>query len=527
MSSGLGVLDEDLGGIDIVDGAGGHSWVPLGKGPSRAVRYGDRAFVSLRGERAIAELAEHDGGWSVQRHIGVGAEPFGLVIVGDRLYVACGLEGDVEELDLVSGEVQRRFPIPGQPRWLAATEDRVYVASSFGSTVHVITLASGAIDAMDLAPPVLPETPGTDLRLTGDPLVTTIGTVVFPAQVCFTVISGVVTVGSGQPYYGDDLSPTRPVLVDVPEGGGPVNVTSLNPPAIWFNYPTAVAEDGGELVVGFEGSSVMTRVALVASERALSRDAPVMDRVPRVDNLTVVPGRGILARSRLDRAVYQLSDDKVLFELRATNLSASAARGRMLFFGADNPATAASGISCSSCHFEGRTDGLTWSIPNGKRQTMSLSERVAERSPLRWDGDRKSVAEDAMETSKLIGGTGLSEEQGRDIEAFLKTLAPPDVPSRAGEEELARGRQAFERAGCERCHGGALATDSTLHTREAGASILTPSLLGVAATPPYLHDGSVPTLSVLVERAQELTLGDTSMLSAEDKEALVRYLESL
>ncbi len=58
-------------------------------------------------------------------------------------------------------------------------------------------------------------------------------------------------------------------------------------------------------------------------------------------------------------------------------------------------------------------------------------------------------------------------------------------------------------------------------------SAKTPSLTGVAATPPFLHDGSVATLEELVERARELELGDTSMLSKEERAALVTYMKSL
>jgi cytochrome c peroxidase len=54
----------------------------------------------------------------------------------------------------------------------------------------------------------------------------------------------------------------------------------------------------------------------------------------------------------------------------------------------------------------------------------------------------------------------------------------------------------------------------------------TPSLSGVASSPPYLHDGSAPT----IHDALELTrgkMGDITSLSADDEAALVEYVRSL
>ncbi len=54
----------------------------------------------------------------------------------------------------------------------------------------------------------------------------------------------------------------------------------------------------------------------------------------------------------------------------------------------------------------------------------------------------------------------------------------------------------------------------------------TPSLSGVAATPPYLHDGSALTLRGVLE-ATRGKMGDISSLSSDDEDALVEYLRSL
>jgi hypothetical protein len=52
----------------------------------------------------------------------------------------------------------------------------------------------------------------------------------------------------------------------------------------------------------------------------------------------------------------------------------------------------------------------------------------------------------------------------------------------------------------------------------------TPTLLGVWATPPYLHDGSAQTLAQVIENPRH---GDSAALSVEDRRALAAYLLQL
>jgi hypothetical protein len=47
------------------------------------------------------------------------------------------------------------------------------------------------------------------------------------------------------------------------------------------------------------------------------------------------------------------------------------------------------------------------------------------------------------------------------------------------------------------------------------------------ATRPYLHDGSSPTLTDLLELVRDGSMGDTSSLSAEELDDLEVYLRSL
>jgi mono/diheme cytochrome c family protein len=102
------------------------------------------------------------------------------------------------------------------------------------------------------------------------------------------------------------------------------------------------------------------------------------------------------------------------------------------------------------------------------------------------------------------------------------------------------GKTLFEKLGCDFCHGGADFTDSArgmlhdvgtitaLSGMHAGGPLLgidTPTLLGVWETPPYLHDGSAPTLrDVLTTRNADDLHGYVSALTAQQIDQLVAYL---
>jgi cytochrome c peroxidase len=54
----------------------------------------------------------------------------------------------------------------------------------------------------------------------------------------------------------------------------------------------------------------------------------------------------------------------------------------------------------------------------------------------------------------------------------------------------------------------------------------TPSLSGLASSPPYLHDGRAHTIRDVLEMTRG-TMGDIRSLSSADEDALVEYLRSL
>jgi cytochrome c peroxidase len=95
-----------------------------------------------------------------------------------------------------------------------------------------------------------------------------------------------------------------------------------------------------------------------------------------------------------------------------------------------------------------------------------------------------------------------------------------------------RGRRLFENAsvGCAVCHTGVKLTDNKTQDVGTGGRFQTPSLLGIAWRPPFMHDGCAPTLTARLADGAcggGNRHGNTSTLSAAERADLVAYLESL
>jgi mono/diheme cytochrome c family protein len=220
--------------------------------------------------------------------------------------------------------------------------------------------------------------------------------------------------------------------------------------------------------------------------------------------------------------------------VETSTLSPEVERGRRLFYSATSTHMSApgSGVSCATCHLDGRNDGLTWPLSNGPRQTMNLSSGIANQTaPFTWTNNVASVADEAMETSQTrMGGDDITDADVADIEAYVGTLRTPDVStSGLDPAAIARGEAVYNRedTSCGTCHAAPLYTDNLSHDLYGLAGVNTPTLLGIAATAPYLHDGSAPTLKAVLQTVRAGQMGDGSTLSDGDLEDLEAYLRSL
>jgi DNA-binding beta-propeller fold protein YncE len=255
-------------------------------------------------------------------------------------------------------------------------------------------------------------------------------------------------------------------------------------------------------------------------------------------------------------------------------LSPAVLLGKRIFYNAEDPRMSRDGyISCASCHLDGGHDGQVWDFTDrgeGLRNTISLRGQGGNAgAPLHWTGNFDEVQDFENDIRSFFGGSGFmngvdfatgtrSQPLGdpkAGISAELDALASyvdslDDAgrsPFRLADGSLSASAQAgqaiFQQLGCQSCHSGARFSDSPTGARHDVGTIKassgqraggvldgldTPTLLGLPASAPYLHDGSASTLLEVLTTANSAGQhGDTSGLSPGELNQLVDYLLQL
>ncbi len=213
-------------------------------------------------------------------------------------------------------------------------------------------------------------------------------------------------------------------------------------------------------------------------------------------------------------------------------------RGKRIFYNAADERMSAEGyISCATCHVDGGHDGRTWDFTGrgeGLRNTTSLLGKGGVRfGAAHWSGNFDEIQDFEHDIRGAFLGEGfLSDEQfsaanttlgapkagmSSDLDALaayvssLGKASLPKSPHRTSTGGLTAqalsGRQTFIDQGCHTCHQGDAFTDGLLHDvgsmrtysgmrlGEKLPGLKTPTLLGVFASAPYLHDGSAKTIN--------------------------------
>ncbi len=248
-------------------------------------------------------------------------------------------------------------------------------------------------------------------------------------------------------------------------------------------------------------------------------------------------------------------------------LGPEARHGRQLFSSVNTAeGTSSFAMACGSCHPDGSTDGVTWTFPAGPRSTPMLAGSP-DTLPLHFDADRDEIADFEHTLRELQGGMGLiygdvpadlgepyvdwKAEPWKHVEAYLREGVRPFPPAspRGGE---ARGRALFEQLRCGTCHAGPhfAAPPIVGEVRVGGGQILNtlhdvgtanpadrvgvgafdpPSLWGLVASAPYLHDGSASTLHDVIANPRHAFAGTAGVgsLGPDERNDLVAYLVSL
>ncbi|MBK7950738.1 MAG: NPCBM/NEW2 domain-containing protein [Deltaproteobacteria bacterium] len=215
--------------------------------------------------------------------------------------------------------------------------------------------------------------------------------------------------------------------------------------------------------------------------------------------------------------------------------------GKQLFYdAADDRIALDDYMSCASCHNDGDGDGRVWDLGGygeGLRNTIDLRGKGTGHGRPHWTGNFDEIQDfesqirglnlgsgllapaDFAATSAPLGPpkAGLSADLDA-LAAYVSSLAtPPASPFRPSLGTLgadaADGRLAFAELGCLGCHSVPSLTDSPTTLRHDVGTIKpssgerldgpldgfdTPGLVGAWSNPPFLHDGSAPTLEAAI-----------------------------
>jgi len=499
----------------------------------------------------------------------VPAEPWGLALSADdaKLVVTSAWGSALTVLDAATFDVKRVVPLPRDPRGVLIDEaGTAFVGHLVGAKMSVVDLGEGqwsdppaTIDlgvrkATPLAQPGdrLAERTGSQgyaLVSVALPATAGIAEATVPRRILFPMVS----VDPGDPerrssvYYGppfDGVAKQTPMVSVVdPERRQPLSKYVLGTSAAAYTreclLPRAAAvrvhrKTPSLLVACFGIDAVLELDALTADPFRAERRRFAVPPGPEGVAIDEASGRAVVF-SQLGGALSVIGLDGEAGATRTIALDyhpppalAAAARGRMLFYRTDDTRVSGDGIACSSCHIDGREDGLTWTTPMGPRQTPMLAGRLDGTAPYGWEGDRPTVAAYIANTVERLGGKGLQAQEIDDLTAFLHVAkAPPRSPRDAAL--VSRGRDLFEGSaqGCGTCHAGGW-TDASAHGFSLATSETfdTPSLQFIGGTAPYFHDGRYATLEALLADPASL-MGHSASLPAEDRLALAAYLRSL
>jgi mono/diheme cytochrome c family protein len=197
-------------------------------------------------------------------------------------------------------------------------------------------------------------------------------------------------------------------------------------------------------------------------------------------------------------------------------------------------ANAAMGMACASCHPEGHEDGRVWQFADvGARRSQSLAGGILGTAPFHWNGDLDGF--DSLMGDVFTGrmaGPELEPTQILAAARWIDTIPAVAISPVADVAAVERGRAIFNdaKAACSTCHSGPRLTNNQSVDVGTLGMMQVPSLRGLAARAPYMHDGCAKTLE---ERFTNTACGggdqhgQTSHLSTDQIVDLVRYLETL
>lgn len=265
------------------------------------------------------------------------------------------------------------------------------------------------------------------------------------------------------------------------------------------------------------------------------------------------------------------------------SLAGNVLRGKKLFYSARdlddhqaNPSRMSLDgyLSCATCHLDGGSDGRVWkrgSFGEGFRVTTPLWGRAGvAHGNVHWSANFDEIQDFELDIVNVFGGRGFLENDGgpntslagananrnSDLDAlagYVASLGTPSIPKSpyrtsggSMSNQARRGQNHFNALSCGVCHNpdtdytdsrlgnnprlhniGTLKSTSGQRLGQVLVGIDTPTLLGLHASAPYLHDGSAGTLAAVFEQTGNSLAHNISSLNQVEKTELIRFLLEL
>jgi YVTN family beta-propeller protein len=504
-------------------------------------------FVACSQDSSVVAVAAD--AFAVDATIAVPAEPWTLGFAGDGTLLATHLLGPgVTAIDPDAAIAIATYKIPDMPARPPGSED---ARLAHGQVRGIYDVIARPHSHELWAPHLLlgTDTPQPDLDFE---------TTVFPA------VSILLDDGTFRLSISIDVA-------DIPGTDGAIADIVSGPHALAFTSDGAFA-----IVVDTNSEDLLLLDANTEREAALLR--PLPGHMP--EGIAIAPDNtvayvdqrntgdvAVIALTRTSDALALAVDGAPIPRFANDPMPPDMRLGQHLFYSANSdefPITTNHWVACASCHIEGRSDAVTWKFEQGPRDTPTNAGGLLGTGFLFRTADRNRVQDYWRTINVEQGGTFDATIESTLLDAiahYVNFGIPAPKPPTTDPALVAAGKAIFERAdvGCSMCHAGPHFTDSaagnpsldlagvvmlhdvgTCNTTDfpdvAHTDILgdareacrfdTPSLVGVAATPPYLHDGRAATLRDVLEITRG-RMGDISSLSESDLVALVEYLRSL
>lgn len=546
------VIDADSGALLRVDPQGGKLAELAIARDAGLMTFDDAARIAYIADRAHDRIAVVKAdSMTLASSIATPAEPYGVALTPDRslLLVSTIADRTLVAYDTATGAERWRTALGREPRGLAVSPD--------GSRALVAYLTSGTVDQIDLrshrGEPLALANPGAVQRCRGcgndsDSFaraafaVTFLGpeqaVVPFQRETPVQESDGAERTGS---YGGGSESPITHQLAFFRFGS---ELAEQATAVIGQHQPRALAWDARRdalYVAGLGSDSILQIRHASQASIAVGATAGLSGAENcGPDGLAVTASGTVLAWCSFTRSVSRvefteqtgdrlpLANVTVGQPLIASALTTKQHQGLVLFHMASNAVSQQGNLACSSCHPDNRADGLSWRIEKHELQTPLLAGRVVGTHPYKWDGGDATLRDSLRSTMRRLGGNGLGRRDTDALASYLEALPRVRTPTREATQ-VARGARLFDSEGCRSCHDGPSYTDRQRHKltgtlRESD----TPSLLGVAASAPYFHDGSAATLeSLLRDRGAVHGMADTARLNEREVADLTAFLDTL